>query len=82
MIIIDEEKCTPCQISGAIVVSSEICKNHDLECDEIYQAIQENKQPEEFIDIIKNLKEKADGKAKEQFDVVLDELNKSIEKSN
>ena len=83
MIIIDKKKeCYPCQISGAIVVSSEICKIHDLDCDEIYRAIKNNKEPEEFIDIIESLKDKADGKAKEQFEVVLDELDKSIKNIN
>lgn len=74
--------CKPCQISGAIAVSTDICRSHDLSCDEIYQAIEENKEPEEFIGIIENLRDKSEGQAKEQFSIVLDELDKRLEEIN
>lgn len=69
-----EEKidCKPCKIAGAIAVSTDICKTHNINCDDIYKAIDENKEPEQFITIIEKLRDTNKGEIKEQFNIVLD----------
>lgn len=82
MVIIEEKTCKPCQIAGAIIISRNICQEHNLSCDEISQAIKDNKEPEKFVGIIKEIRDKADGQAKEHLSIVIDELSKRLEENN
>ena len=73
------EDCNICKIAGVVKVTEGICNSFDLDCEGIEKAIKEDKKPEEFIDVIKDIKENNKGKADEQLDEVIKIINEQIE---
>lgn len=69
-----EEGCNECLVAGAVATVSEICKEHNLDCNEFDELLKKNATPEEWVSKLVDIHKKAEGRAKDKIAVVLTEL--------
>jgi|GEM_PF-3868241 hypothetical protein len=75
-------ECFECEISGAVAAFKEACDDHGLDCGKLYELLDRQAPPEEWIRGLHELRdEHKDHPAREAFDAILDRLCHRLEKS-
>jgi len=80
----DEElydECEECHVANAVVAATEICNKHpQTVCTLISSRIEkEDVDPEEWIKILLETRDKSEGEARQEFDIILSDLGQYLE---
>ncbi|MBA7528642.1 hypothetical protein ES705_20830 [subsurface metagenome] len=80
----DEElydACQECHIANAVVAATEICDKHpQTVCTLISSRLdKEDVEPEEWIKILLETRDKSEGEARQEFDIILSDLGQYLE---
>jgi len=83
----DEElydACQECHVANAVVAATEICAKHpQTACSLISSRLdKEDIQPEEWLKVLVEARDKSDGEAKREFDIILSDLAQYLERKN
>lgn len=78
------EECEECHIANAVAAATEICDKHpQTVCLLVSQKIgQEDVEPEEWLKILLETRDKSEGEAKQEFDLILDDLMGYLKRKN
>lgn len=78
------EECQECHIANAVVAASEICDHHpQTACTLITSRLdKEDIQPEEWLKVLVEAKEKSEGEARQEFDLIVDDLMGYLKRKN
>jgi len=78
------ENCEECHIANAVVATTEICEKHpQTACTLITSRLdKEDVQPGEWLKLLFEARDKSEGKARQEFDMVLSDLIKYLERRN
>ena len=70
------EECPECHIANAVVAASEVCDHHpQTACSLITKRLdKEDIQPEEWLKVLVEAKEKSEGEARQEFDLIVGDL--------
>lgn len=76
------EECEECHIANAVVASTEICDKHpQAACTLITSRLDtEDIEPEEWLKALQEARDKSEGEAKQEFDLILSDLVQYLER--
>jgi len=75
------ENCEECHVANAIVAATEICDKHpQTVCTLISSRLdKEDVEPEEWIKVLLETRDKSEGEARQEFDMILSDLVQYLE---
>lgn len=78
------EECQECHIANAIVAATEICDQHpQTACTLISSKLdKEDIQPEEWLKVLVESREKSEGEARQEFDLIVDDLMEYLKRKD
>lgn len=78
------EECQECHIANAVVAATEICDKHpQTACTLISSRLdKEDVEPEEWLKALFEARDKSEGEARQEFDMVLGDLVQYLERRN
>ena len=76
------ENCEECHVANAIVAATEICDKHSQTvCTLISSRLdKEDVEPEEWIKVLLETRDKSEGEARQEFDMILSDLVQYLER--
>lgn len=76
------EECEECHVANAIVAATEVCEKHPQgPCLWISDRIdKEDIQPEEWLKVLREVRDESHGEAKREFDLILADLHEYFER--
>ncbi len=78
------ENCEECHVANAVVAATEICDKHpQTACTLISSRLdKEDIEPEEWLKVLVEAREKSEGEARQEFDLILNDLVQYLERRN
>jgi len=78
------EECPECHIANAVVAASEVCDHHpQTACSLITSRLdKEDIQPEVWLKVLVEAREKYEGEARQEFDLIVDDLMSYLRRKN
>jgi len=78
------EECQECHIANAVVAATEICDKHpQTACSMITSRLdKEDIQPEEWLKVLLEAREKSEGEARQEFELIVDDLMSYLKRKN
>lgn len=76
------DECEECHVANAVVAATEICNKHpQTVCTLINSRLdKEDVEPEEWIKILLETRDKSEGEVRQEFDIILSDLGQYLER--
>jgi len=76
------ETCHECSISGAVHTFKSICDAYKMDCAELDNLLEsDDTTPQAWVDCLHRIRDRAEGEAREAFELVLSQLCEALEGS-